>query len=717
MLRPMRPLRVALTALSVLAITVLATPSIVASDNQRSVGDTDAAALWYAGDTEGAIAAYRRLLDDTPDDREVRLSLIVLLREAGRPDEALELSGGFPRESAMNTALVGSGSGSRPTAPQAGDDSATGAGARGTETAGDDWRVDFWEGVAAMGAAMPETARDAFTRAIDAAPENHAPYAFYFLGLMDAAVGDDADARDAYLRALAQDPNLTDVFLPLAQAYWRLGEYPAAWDRLERARIALPWNTDIPALQRQWEAERPSLTAGGEERAAARRAAATPPRVATVSDAVGAAPPLRVGLIEDVESVYLKTGGPFTLSVGDDVFRSDAAGATELHASRDADGSIVVRDESGARLVGGTDTVRLEYDDRRFTTTIFDITFGRGQFRAGREDRSYRGAIELLPRGERFTVINRLSVEEYLYSVVPSEMPAWWPQEALRAQAIAARSYTLHPRGRYADRGFDLLSSIASAAYPGVTNEDPRTTAAVDATRGLVLLDHGRPLDAVYSANNAGYAEAAGSVWGWPNSLVVTSDPLLPPLDDYRSPAEVYRWLTSRPDSYAARQPYAAMSSYRWSLAVPREAIEARLAAVGVSVGTVLAVTPGPRGMTGRVEAVTITGTEGTHTVRRDAIRSRLGGLRSNLFVVSPYRGPVPGSPAPTDGRPPAGSRTPAGNQTPATAPAYFYFQGAGWGHGVGMCQTGAAGMAADGYDAEGILAQYYPRNELEGWY
>ena len=243
-------------------------------------------------------------------------------------------------------------------------------------------------------------------------------------------------------------------------------------------------------------------------------------------------------------------------------------------------------------------------------------------------------------------MINRLSVEEYLYSVVPSEMPAWWPAAALEAQAIAARSYTLYPRNRFAERGFDLLSSVTSAYYPGVTNEHPRTTTAVDATRGRVLQDGSRPLDAVYSANHAGYAEAAGSVWGWPNSLVVTSDPLLPALETYRSPAEVYQWLITRPDSYSGRPPYAGRSSYRWNLLVPRETIEQRLADSGQPVGTVTRIAPGPRGITGRVESVTIYGSRGETEVRRDAIRSRLGGLRSNLFVVSAYLGPaVPDGP------------------------------------------------------------------------
>jgi SpoIID/LytB domain protein len=548
---------------------------------------------------------------------------------------------------------------------------------------------------------------------------------------MDAAVGDWDAARADYEQALGQDANLTEVFVPLARALWEQGAYRDAWDRLERARIAIPWDPGIPRLLAAWEDQRPQLTAGGAERAAARRAAATPPRVAVEAEAYEDVPMLRVGLVESLRSVYLKAGGPFTVSAVDGgtiLFDDELSPGAVVHATMSG-GTLAVTVEGVGEVYRGPSAVRLGYRDRSYTTTVFDLTYGHGQFSAGREDRSYRGEIELLPRGGTITVVNRLSVEEYLYSVVPSEMPAWWPEEALAAQAIAARSYTLYPRNRFADRGFDLLSSVASAYYPGATNEHPRTTAAIDATRGLVLRDGSRPLDAVYSANSAGYGEAAGSVWGWPNSLVETSDPLLPPLEPDRSPATVYEWITSRPDSYAGRPPFSAMSSYRWELLVSARTVETRLAAAGQPVGTILAIHPGRRGITGRVESVRVVGTTGETVVRRDAIRSRLGGLRSNLFVVSPYFGPgmtravsessedAAAATVPTARRPDVAEAPRAADDGTPDAPSYFFFQGAGWGHGVGMCQTGAAGMADAGFDARGILAQYYPRNAVVSWY
>ena len=148
------------------------------------------------------------------------------------------------------------------------------------------------------------------------------------------------------------------------------------------------------------------------------------------------------------------------------------------------------------------------------------------------------------------------------------------------------------------------------------------------------------------------------------------------------SPDRLAHWLADRPAAYCSHPAFSSRSAYRWRLWVPRELIEARLG-LGGTLGAVRALVTGPRGSSGRVSEVRLLGTAGEHTLRWDAIRWNLGGLRSNLFTVEPYLG--------EDG-----------------LPEYFLFTGAGWGHGVGLCQSGAAGMADAGYGSEEILRQYY---------
>ncbi len=164
----------------------------------------------------------------------------------------------------------------------------------------------------------------------------------------------------------------------------------------------------------------------------------------------------------------------------------------QVLVARLGDAQVELADPSGQVLLRSTGPLRLSYADPADTTILFDVQYGQGSFWAGNEDRLYRGAIELDPRAEGLTVVNLLSVEEYLYSVLPSEMPSHWPQACLQAQAVAARSYTLANLGRFAARGFDLLGSVASAAYRGAGAETPAVREAVDATRGLVLMAGGK---------------------------------------------------------------------------------------------------------------------------------------------------------------------------------------------------------------------------------
>lgn len=676
---------------------------------ETAVAERRAIDRWMAGDRDAAIAAYRELVAQNPEDDSFRASLTILLREAGDFEEALQLAEDLPLQHAVTGALAAA---PRPPVEEDfvnGVAATTGDGAPAArDPAAAEGEIAFWQGVAALRAGNTAAARVLLRRSIDQAPGGHRPYAHFYLGHIAEGAGNRTEAIARYRRTLRQDPAVSEAVLPLARLEWDTGRKRQAYDRLFSARLARPWDRAVAEQLANWAAERPDIATPDDETVARRRRSTTPPTV-TPAPAEVELPAIRVGLAEGLRSVYLKSGGPFAIAgpgytvEEDPPGRADSSAATTpsapaspvIRAHIDGD-TIILETESDdpALLYRGPGPVRLQPRAPSNTTVVFDLTYGTGQFRAGREDRSYRGAMEIRAVDGTITVINELSVEAYLYSVVPSEMPALWPAAALEAQAVAARSYTLHPRDRYRHRGFDVLSSVSSAHYTGVSGEHPRSTAAVDATRGLVLMDGNRPLDAVYSANHGGYGEAAGSVWGWPNSLVETADPLLPPLENPRSPGALFSWLTGRPDAYSGRAPYADPAAYRWQRLVPRRVIEERLAVRGQPVGPVIDIIPGTRGLTGRVESVTVIGDDVSTEVRRDAIRSALGGLRSNLFLVTPVYA-----------------------DSDHELPSHFLFFGAGWGHGVGLDQTGAAGMAADGYSAREILRQYYPRNSLRTLY
>ena len=691
---------------------------------------------WYAGNHTEAIEGFRALLDSDPGNAAIRLNLLILLREAGRMEEAAEVADGLEgaeealppgvatAERIATLVLAGrerealelsplrlaSGTESSTPSDPKGDPSVNRPHLRPPEPEAIAARSLLFHGLAHMLAGESRIALDRFAAAERLQP--HLPYASLFRGEVLLRQGAYDKAVQELEAALAEDRNLTGALLPLARAKHSLGQESEAYRILRRAEVALPWNQEISELRAQWEQELPRLVARRETEAEQRREIAVPPVVEPEPVAVEAIPRLRVGLAEGLSSLFIKTGGAFTVieTAPDLGLLEPEDRDTALEPYLDKPPLVVgergqilevtvqgddlaLLNEAGETVLISPAPLRLRYQEPGRTTTLFDLTYGEGQFFGGREDRSYRGALEILPGpGGSFTLVNDLNVEEYLYSVVPSEMPAFWPEEALKAQAVAARSYTLHRRRRYRERGFDLLSSVASAHYRGVTGEHPRTTAAVRQTWGELLATNGRVLDAVYSANSAGYTESSESVWGSPTPLVAVSDPLLPSIEEPRSPLSVYAWLLSRPDSYSSRGRFSSESAYRWKILVPREEIERRLRERRQSVGTVEQIIPGPRGITGRVESVTIRGSEGETTVLRDAIRSALGGLRSNLFVSAP-------------------------RLDPSGAAEAFLFEGAGWGHGVGMCQSGAAGMAEAGQTHREILRHYYPESELERAY
>ena len=148
--------------------------------------------------------------------------------------------------------------------------------------------------------------------------------------------------------------------------------------------------------------------------------------------------------------------------------------------------------------------------------------------------RPYRGAIVLWSDGARVKVVNHLGLEQYLYGVVSREVPADWPPEALKAQAVAARSYAL--AGLAGAGEFDLYDDVRSQVYGGIQAEDPRTTAAVDATAGQVVLFEGQVAQTFFFSTSGGRTAAAADVWGEPF-------PYLVPVDDpYDTLSPYHQW-------------------------------------------------------------------------------------------------------------------------------------------------------------------------------
>lgn len=512
--------------------------------------------------------------------------------------------------------------------------------------------------------------------------ENFRPIAWLFLGelLAESVPG---EAETCFRTALRQDPELHVALLPLGKVLLTQNKYKEAYESLSRAHQYFPQQDGIIRDLNEVLRKMPELVRDQESPQVQRIIAANPPKVKALNSLAQGMPLVRIGLVEGQTRITVKTGGPYILCLPGEKPLFTGKAPEQLWAEM-RNGKLFLLDHERKTLIIAAEPVVLEYQEPENTTLVSGFTA---------EDRSYRGSIEFRPEKAGITLINVLNIEEYLYGVIPAEMPAYWPVEALKAQAIAARSYTLACLGEYnrdvpKEKGFDLYGSVLSAAYRGVNGEARATTVAVDATRGMYLAAGGKPLKAYYSANHGGYSEDSRSVWGMSTFNAAVPDKLLSSRTNPLSLDELARWIRERPRSYASIPNLHSSQAYRWEKWVAAEEIRSRNAADGNNIGEILQVISRGRGISGRINEVEIRGTQGTLRIKGDRIRSRLGGLRSNLFTIRSKLG--------KNGK-----------------PEYFIFQGAGWGHGVGLDQSGAAGMAQAGFTAAQILGHYYPLAEL----
>jgi stage II sporulation protein D len=269
----------------------------------------------------------------------------------------------------------------------------------------------------------------------------------------------------------------------------------------------------------------------------------------------------------------------------------------------------------------------------------------------------YRGSLEIKRRASGLMVVNTLDLEEYLYGVVPKEVPTQWEIAALRAQAIVARTYALYKRARQTNRDYDVAAQyIRDQHYDGFSAEHARTTQAVNDTHGLVLTCQGELIPAYYHAESAGSTEDSEQVWSAAN-----------------------------PCLRAVKTPVHPASPYlQWSASVSLQDMRAALVKQGYAVGAILALEPVERSATGRITRLKIGHKAGDTILRGTDFRLALGPevIRSTRFTVQIR-----------DGR--------------------AWFSGQGWGHGVGLCQWCSHEMAESGYGYEAILTYYYQGAKL----
>ncbi|KJR99356.1 MAG: hypothetical protein VR68_09495 [Peptococcaceae bacterium BRH_c4a] len=294
---------------------------------------------------------------------------------------------------------------------------------------------------------------------------------------------------------------------------------------------------------------------------------------------------------------------------------------------------------------------------------------------AGRPQ-NYRGDMEFRLQPGGITIINELPLEEYIYGVLPREMPASWLPEAQKAQAVSSRSYAVAHLGTYRNQGFDLLATQMSQVYGGYDAEHPNATRAVNETGGQLVLCEGKPISAFFHSSSGGYIEDARDVWA--ESL----DYIKAKSDPYDKNENHYNWSVS----YSKEQLVSQLTGRKgyYNRAGEPEKIFTRVDDIEILEKTSTGA---------RVKKVRITGLDAEKKPLRleisnaDAVRIVFG-LKSSLFTMKKESAP--------DGKLNS-----------------VIFTGSGFGHGLGMSQYGALGMARKGYNYQEILKYYYSNSEI----
>lgn len=348
------------------------------------------------------------------------------------------------------------------------------------------------------------------------------------------------------------------------------------------------------------------------------------------------------------------------------------------------EGTLRVSDPSGKTIRTGPAPMRF-----RSSAVIGVSDVDSGFWRERRENRYYGGELEIgIGPGGLLEIYESLPLDDYLRGVLPAEMPASWPIEALKAQAVTARSSVVADlAGKHHLEGFDCCGTEHCRAYEGRGAWQESTNRAVTETAGEVLAAGGRVAPTVFSSDCGGWTENNDTVWAAP------ADPVLRGVADFPSPRKaaarspdqtgIDQWVRSKPPAFCS----VDKDSFRWTRRFTAEELT-RLVNERHAVGPVRAVEPGARGVSGRLKSVRIVGGKDAVTVQKDLpIRLAFGGLPSALFIVVRE----------TDGK----GRT------------VFTFVGGGRGHGVGLCQHGARGMALAGATCKEIVKQYFTGIEL----
>jgi stage II sporulation protein D len=432
------------------------------------------------------------------------------------------------------------------------------------------------------------------------------------------------------------------------------------------------------------------------------------------------APVIKIGILSEVEIKFTLNG----------IFR-DGSGTVCMPSHWRAvmvNGSIQITNDSGfAKVVSG---YMLKPDDDNSSFILHSVTIGVDFHWQREEDQVFKGALSLICEEGKITAINILSIEEYLISVISSEMSATSSEELLKAHAVVSRSWllaqidksnrlrhesdnyvteflTVDERVKWYDRedhkNYDVCADDHCQRYQGISRAStPIVVSVINETFGEVLDYNGTICDARYYKSCGGVTELFENAWEpvshpYLQSVIDNPEPPAGFDTDLENEKSAVAWAEGNPDAFCNTNDATILSQvlndydqetldfYRWTVSYGQEELSQLVKSrSGIDFGTVTEMIPLTRGKSGRITRLKIIGTKKTFIIGKELeIRKALSKttLYSSCFTVT---------------------------KEMKSGKTYFNLHGAGWGHGVGLCQIGAAVMGARGYSYKEILMHYF---------
>lgn len=322
------------------------------------------------------------------------------------------------------------------------------------------------------------------------------------------------------------------------------------------------------------------------------------------------------------------------------------------------DGLLVTGDNGEALVLSLPVTVRYSKDGliaagKSFKSLVFSATSA-----VYINNKPYRGLAELSRADNGILVVNQLALEDYLVGLINCEISSAWPIEAVKAQAVIARTYALNRKTARSNAAYHLESSVIDQVYDGCLIEDSRAHRAVSETEREVLTSGGSVIQAFYHSTCGGKTEASENVWGM-------ALPYLKGVD--------------------CQYCQTLQASAVWDVKLTLSEIEDRLRVAGYKLSGLSGIKAGPLNSRGRLKQVVLVAAKGGLSITGDQFRKAVGYgvIKSTRFIVK-------------------------------VADGEASFSGSGNGHGVGLCQWGAKQRSLDGFNYIEILSYYYPGTELK---